>query len=60
MAKGKTAKIVLCAEFGDMAEKLGLDEKTRRRFLAYGEYADIELTVKPDMTFTGRFLPKGR
>ena len=31
-------------------------ETTIKEYFEYGEYANIELTVNPDMTFTGKFL----
>lgn len=46
--------------FGDMALDLNLTDAKRNKFLEFGEYATIELTVSDDMTFVGRFVQKKR
>ena len=60
----RTAVVVLEVKdpdaFGDMRDELGLSEKKADKFLEFGEYAALELTVSEDMTFTGKFLPMGK
>jgi hypothetical protein len=43
--------------WGRLIQFFGLPRTKSRKYFEFDEYASLELHVKEDMTFTGRFLP---
>lgn len=46
---------------GELAEALGLDRQTRRKYFSFGEYVRMEIQIDENMNIVGgRVLPSNR